>query len=361
MPTIVAVQILRALAALAVVVSHFQFDLSRTIGSVAPYPVLQSGNAGVDLFFVLSGFVMVYASEPLFARPGGALTFWSHRLIRIVPLYWLITAIYLLVAALAPRFERSDSIVTAVTSLLFIPYPRADGFVQPVIGQGWTLNYEMFFYAIFGLAVLWPRRIAVTIVSLTLAGMVASGVALAPRSVALAFWTDPIIIEFVFGMLIAAAYRQGLRLPAAACIALLFAAAASFVILTGLLSGLPAWRVLMWGVPAALTVAGASLGDFALAGAPWRTLALVGDASYALYLIHSFPVRAVTYFARWAELDIARAYWLLLAVATAGAVAIAVALYYLFERPVTRGLRALVARPKHSAEAPVPVATRRTP
>jgi peptidoglycan/LPS O-acetylase OafA/YrhL len=80
------------------------------------------------------------------------------------------------------------------------------------------------------------------------------------------------------------------------------------VALTGLLSDLPAWRVLMW-----------------------------------------------------AELDIVRAYWLLLAVATAGAVAIAVALYYLFERLVTRGLRALVARLKHAAEAPVPVATRRTP
>ena len=130
-----------------------------------PCPDLTLGNAGVDLFFVISGFVMVYASERMFGRAGGQLQFITRRLIRIVPLYWLVTPLYLVMALAIPAFEKSYSVASVVASYLFIPWPRLDGIMQPLVGQGWTLNYEMFFYAIFAAAILAPRRIAVALAS----------------------------------------------------------------------------------------------------------------------------------------------------------------------------------------------------
>jgi peptidoglycan/LPS O-acetylase OafA/YrhL len=134
---------------------------------------------------------------------------------------------------------------------------------------------------------------------------------------------------------------------------LVIAGAGLLVVLTTLGFGGPTWRTLTWGVPAALVVAGATLGDFSPAGPLWRAFAVVGEASYALYLFHSFPVRAVTHFAKWSELDVVGTYWLLLVLAIAGAIATAIAIHYIFERPVTRGLRELIARSEHAAEARV--------
>jgi exopolysaccharide production protein ExoZ len=97
-------------------------------------------------------------------------------------------------------------------------------------------------------------------------------------------------------------------------------------------------RFLTWGGPALLMVAGAALGGLTVAPR-WRPLVLLGEASYALYLLHSLPVRAVLQGAAWAELDVAAAPWLYLGVAMVGAIALALAVHLAFERPVTRALR----------------------
>jgi exopolysaccharide production protein ExoZ len=352
-PTIVSIQFLRALAAIGVVVSHFQFDLSRAIGTEAPHPELYLGNAGVDLFFVISGFVMVYASERLFAHPNGPLTFFAHRLIRIVPLYWLATAIYVLIAHVLPAYQMEITFDAVLRSLFFIPYLRAEGVVQPIVGQGWTLNYEMFFYSLFAFAIFYPRGTAVAVTSLALVGIVVAGLVFAPSPVVLAFWCDPIVLEFVLGMLLAVAHRQGLRLPSFACLALAIAGAGLFFILANYGPNGPTWRLLTWGMPGVLVVAGATLGEFSPVGSIWRALAIVGDASYALYLFHSFPVRVVTQFVRWSRIEITDVYWLLLAVAVTGAIVMAIVLHYAIERPVTRALRR-----RATTSAPLPARVR---
>jgi exopolysaccharide production protein ExoZ len=86
MTVIVPIQVLRAAAATAVVIGHFQAVTSPTPEYFVPYAKLAS--AGVDLFFIISGFVMVYSSEPMFGRADGPLNFFSRRAIRIIPLYW---------------------------------------------------------------------------------------------------------------------------------------------------------------------------------------------------------------------------------------------------------------------------------
>jgi exopolysaccharide production protein ExoZ len=79
--------VLRAVATLGVVAWHLASELNSAGNTVTEFFV---GQAGVDLFFVISGFVMVYASTPLFGTPGGSILFLTRRLIRILPLYWAI-------------------------------------------------------------------------------------------------------------------------------------------------------------------------------------------------------------------------------------------------------------------------------
>ncbi len=329
--SIVAIQVLRALAATAVVFAHFQMDLGRMLNARDALPDLTLGHAGVDLFFVISGFVMVYASEPMFGRIGGPLRFMTRRLIRIAPVYWLATTLYLVMALSIPSFEKSYSVASVAASFLFVPWPRLDGIMQPVVGQGWTLNYEMFFYAIFAVAVLAPRRIAVALASGVLIAAVAAGQLFPPSSPMLAFWFDPIVLEFVFGMILGLAYREGFRLPKPLA---LLAVLGGFALMYAA-HGYVESRVLSLGLPAAIVVAGAAFGDFSLRSPAWRPIAVVGDASYALYLFNSIPIRAILIGGSWMGLDIASRPLPSLAAAVAGAVALAVAIHYLFERPVT--------------------------
>jgi exopolysaccharide production protein ExoZ len=128
MRTIVSVQALRAIAALAVTLCHFDQIDRRTSGLRDPYP-LQQLSSGVDLFFVISGFVMVVSSENLFATQGGAITFLVRRLARIVPPYWLMTAIAI------PGLTLPNDLWSLMASYLFIPYQMPNGIFAPIRGR----------------------------------------------------------------------------------------------------------------------------------------------------------------------------------------------------------------------------------
>ena len=116
--------------------------------------------AGVDIFFVISGFIMVYASSRWFGSAQSPRVFLAHRIARIVPLYWATTMLYLAVVLFAPALLNSEYLAPGfvISSFLFIPAARPDGLVQPLYSLGWTLNYEMFFYALFAIAIAFPRR-----------------------------------------------------------------------------------------------------------------------------------------------------------------------------------------------------------
>ncbi|HEY8564732.1 MAG TPA: acyltransferase [Beijerinckiaceae bacterium] len=297
---LVEVQVLRALAALAVVVLHAQHEavlLAAATGRNFMMSQLLPWQAGVDVFFVISGFIMVYASERLFGRPGGQAVFLAHRIARIVPLYWAVTSVYLALALVAPGLlnaeAHSPGLVAA--SYLFWPYARPDGLPLPVYSLGWTLNYEMFFYALFALALGLSRTRAVVSVIAGLAALVLVGRLLAPLPQPAAFWTHPIILEFAFGAALGLARANGVRLGGVlraglAVLGLLLLAAdfdrpdAPFHVT----------RAFAYGLPASLLVAAAALGrPVERVGWPTRLGILVGDASYALYLVHPFAVRGL--------------------------------------------------------------------
>ena len=155
----------------------------------------------------------------------GPRKFLLRRIARIGPLYWAVTAAIILYiyAVHGAKLWEIYSPASLVASFLFWPYPRIDGFAFPVHLLGWTLNFEMFFYAVFAAAIVLPRRAAVAAVCVALAALVTLG-----RHAALPlpfqFWANPIVLEFCLGMLIAAAYREGVRLPPAGAWALGIAA-----------------------------------------------------------------------------------------------------------------------------------------
>ena len=152
---------------MGVVVNHAALNLDTFAVPHGALQYLNVGAAGVDLFFIISGFVMVYSSEPLFGSSRGAIYFFCHRIIRIVPLYWIVTALALILATMH-GFGGMYPLHMIVGSFLFIPMLRPEGVMQPLVAQGWTLNYEMFFYVIFAMACTAPRQIAVGITSAAL-------------------------------------------------------------------------------------------------------------------------------------------------------------------------------------------------
>jgi len=332
-PTIPAIQVLRALAATAVVAFHVQFDIVNKISTPGSLPAgFEVGAAGVDLFFVISGFVMVYSSESLFGQPGARRTFLLRRIARIVPLYWVMTTI-MLIYVLARGFGPSDaSPMLALTSYLFIPYWRPSGVIDPLYGIGWTLNYEMFFYVVFALALSARREIAV-------AGIAAVFVALVlivptagyvPRQVV--YLADPLILEFVFGMGIAVIHRAGVRLSPAVSILLIVLA------IVEIAWSASAWhidlpRCIKWGAPATLIVAALVLIDGQVS-VP-RFFEELGDASYALYLTHPALISVARAFSNKGYLAPSAAPWLYFIGYTAICIAASLVVHRLLEKPMT--------------------------
>jgi len=281
-----SVQVLRAVAALSVLFAHLWPTLLY-FGVTDAIPNFIFGASGVDLFFVISGFIMVYTAEPLFGQPGGSRKFLLRRIIRIVPMYWGLTFISLIGRKGMPT-QADLTWANIIGSYLFIPTTRPSGDTTPALSVGWTLNYEMFFYVLFSLAVFLPRRQAVVALSLFLLALVGIPmvfpVALTtPWSV----WTSPFLCEFVFGMWIGAAYREGWRIPPIVC-ALVMAAGLILMLYTYKTDFLVVSRAMGWGLGSACIVAG-----FVLAASTMKVprvlqpLVVVGDASYALYLVHT--------------------------------------------------------------------------
>ena len=278
-------QVLRAVAALMVVLHHARLSVP---GSTA-WPSF--GEAGVDIFFVISGFVMAYTTRSVSGasvaekfRAAGV--FLRKRAIRVVPLYWLA----LVWTSRRDLMQRHLS-VDLVKDAAFVPHPNAvfHGWLAPTLQQGWTLNYEAFFYVLFAVAML-AGSARTKVVLTALAACVLAGYALtlggwpadidSAAGIARRFYGDNIVLEFGFGVLVErtlAAKPAGSR-PRWLSWSLVVA---GFVLLA-LGHGIGP-RGLMEGLPAALIV---WAGVQACAGMRSPVLELLGAASYSIYLFH---------------------------------------------------------------------------
>lgn len=297
-------QFLRALAAAMVVAHHLREGLAQALPQAETFVI---GAAGVDIFFVLSGVVITIAMQQHNRTPAA---FFMRRAIRVVPMYWiaLTTVGLMLVAGLSPLGVQAADATFAnmLRSMFFIPFERAHGAVMPLLGVGWTLNYEMFFYAIFaGIMVLAPekRQLATIAVMISLALI---GAVLKPSWIVVSFYTNPILLEFAAGVALAQLWGRSSGKGDRVIGGALLIAGISLLVLQATYEGfnhVSPYRALAFGVPAVLCVAGAMLlerGGLCLR-APF--VILLGAASYALYLFHAIVLQCVDVLSRAAGLD----------------------------------------------------------
>ncbi|WP_331027176.1 acyltransferase [Sphingomonas sp.] len=330
------IQALRFVAALLVVITHATFYAHERL--IAAFPIWPAGARGVDIFFVISGFVMWHSSRSLIGEPQGWRIFVRRRIERIVPLYWLATSLkivaMLLVPAAALHAELSGHAI--VTSYLFIPAFNSDGALEPLLGVGWTLNFEMFFYAVFAFALFATRRPFVLIAAVLAVCSVGS-LMIASRTHALQFYLNDIVLEFLFGMLLAR-YAKGWTVPPALSVGLIIA---GFVALLFSLDTTAVPRSVLYGLPSLAIIAGAVWLDLRAPPRIPRWVLYFGNASYALYLIHPMvaPIAPVAL----AKLGFVLP-WLSVAFSVMISLAMAAILHSLVEKPVSRWLAARTRR-----------------
>ena len=305
------------------------------------------GAAGVDVFFVISGYVIWTVGSGAGASPGG---FFWRRLTRVAPAYWLATGVVIAIAALWPRLMPQVSLSArhVALSLAFIQHTDPKGLVFPVLPPGWSLDYEAMFYSLFALILFAPERWRLRLIVGALAGVMLFGFLDPPAYELVA---NPMMLQFAAGVWLARRAQQGGRLSpktgvmlAAGGVMLLAA-----MWLTGLHSDL--FRPLLWGVPAVMIVAGALALEPRFARHAPRTLGALGDASYAIYLCHFITVDLTA-----RTLGVQRP-WLFVPVAFAVSIAAGLAFHRLIERPLIAGARALpglftTGRPDSGAHAP---------
>jgi len=291
---------------------------------------------GVDLFFVISGFIMFYLSQGSFGAPGAALQFIKRRIIRIVPSYWFFTTITIFVVLILGGRVGGTTIDSAqvITSYGFVPWPRADGQMNPIVSQGWTLNYEAFFYLMFAAGLVIRRGIAIIFVAFTMLALVHPFV---PENIfILKFWSDPIILEFLGGIALARIYLSGVRLRPAGAVACAVSAIFLFVAMSGLPFG-EYQRFVQVGMPAILLSASLILSpEPAELGLFRKWLQRCGDASYTTYLSHYMVVNAFAIV--WNGLSIGMP-WVGVALGMGSVILTGLFFYRNVERPVTNALR----------------------
>lgn len=285
---IVAIQYLRAIAALLVLASHALL-----------YPLATEnlgygrlGWLGVILFFVISGFIMVSVTDA--GRfDGGA--FLRRRITRVVPLYWSFTLLAAGLALLAPQLFKTTTFDgnQLALSLAFIPfYNAASHGLHPLYKLGWTLNYEMFFYVCFALLAVFTARGRVVGLTLAYAVLALAGFLLAPQSAIPQFYTSFLPLAFVAGCWIGLGHVEGkiARLPGAALLAL------ALLAFLGLVEGFVWDRGVVEDASAFAGLLGFS-GGAVILGLRYEPLVPrlawlegLGNASYSIYLIHIFAV-----------------------------------------------------------------------
>ncbi|MBC7483865.1 MAG: acyltransferase [Rhizobacter sp.] len=328
---ILSVQYLRAVAALMVVWHHAREQLP---GLKLFFPG-EFGPSGVDLFFVISGFIMVATTA---AKPGRPGQFLLRRFVRVVPLYWILTGLLVALAWKAPQLFRSVDVTLGhvAASLLFIPHlsPTHPGMAWPILVPGWTLNFEMFFYAIFACTLFVQFRRRVWALAGVLVALVAVGVILGPfDSPVASTYTSALLLEFLLGAGIAQLWVGGHVIrPFGGALAAMVCGAVLLV-----------WRDAPW--PPLAQICG---GGLLVAGAlnpglqRWRSRVLLplGDASYSIYLSHLFSLGLLRWV--WGRIDasvvgVAGAWAFMLAALLVGALGGCLA-FRVVEQPLLRWL-----------------------
>ncbi|MEL6237122.1 MAG: acyltransferase [Pseudomonadota bacterium] len=290
------IQLLRVIAASTVALLHLMYAFANNIGDGLRlgFDPSRFSQGAVMLFFVISGYVMIFSSARLFGEPGARRVFWTRRVVRIMPPYWIATgALALVFLTVMPRAIDAERLAL---SLFLIPdlAGQSEGGNPyrslPFLWPGWTLLYEMAFYLVLGALIGWGRRAAIIGASLVLIALVVVGLGISKVEAAAhpIAWTltRPVLLVFLPGMALCAAAERGWEAPVAIrLIALIAAVIAVALVPKPEFPSAMGFDYLAWCALPAVLVA------FAMMSGPLRLplsglINRLGDMSYALYLFH---------------------------------------------------------------------------
>jgi exopolysaccharide production protein ExoZ len=278
-------QILRFLASAIVLLTHLTFYIHERVD--ASFAIWHPGEAGVPMFFVISGFVMVLSGARLPRNLDGARTFMHRRLSRILPLYWLLTTVKIVLALAIPAvvLHNHPDLLRALGSYLLIPMLNDAGQLCPLHCVAWTLLHEMFFYYLFALAMALGLRLSPPVFSsVVLLVLWAIGLDVAHDTAFKQVVFHQHNLMFVVGMALAAAYQRGIRLPVWLAVPLLVAAVVSMI---GVDMGYASAKAIReYNVDAAIIVIAFLFIGLDAFAALKRRLVSLGDSSYSLYMLH---------------------------------------------------------------------------
>jgi len=337
----IGIQILRGIAA-TLVVFHHSFEESLSISTkIAPEWLIAVGASGVDIFFVISGFIIysvTYGRDP--RNPESAPSFLLKRIIRIFPLYWIC-----LLATLglwsSGYFYRSLHIDAHILGTSFFLLPSS----KLIIGVAWTLVYEMYFYYLFSIT-LYLRNARIAVIATT--AFIGAGILLGnflPPGDLRHFLSNPIALEFCFGLILSYFIHQQalngnwlryLWLPGL----IVMAAAAAFAENKYSSTAGPAAtvRYLAWGLPALLVTVSFIKMRFDKSILT-RILVPIGDGSYSIYLTHPMMMILFAFLIKYHFLKPIAFPFVLPLLFVVISIGFGLVIHYLIERPILAWLR----------------------
>lgn len=274
-------QILRGISAILVCCFHFRADLNFE-GNKWGNTLFDNGSIGVPIFFVISGYIMVFSTRKISPGDMGKNigSFFKKRIIRIVPLYYLLTIFWILLSGSLLYFLTENNYERLVNSFLFLP--QKDQF--PILFLGWSLNFEMFFYFIFALSLVFKKYRYFAIISFFVIAMI-FGFIFKPENAILKMVTGTLNIYFIIGIFLGL-FLDKIQLSApilkSASSIFIIAFAVYFFKLITISNEL--WAI----IPVTLFVAAFLIFDLFLKVKANSFLKMLGDISYSIYLSHPF-------------------------------------------------------------------------
>jgi len=270
------IELFRFLAALGVVYFHAVGALrAGRFSDIGSNPFTELGAAGVDIFFVISGFVIFLSATRKNRTP---IEFARDRLIRLVPAYWILTVIHLVFLASVAILRGTEvpfDFSWTIQSLFFVSQPLGNNL--PLISQGWSLEIEMLFYLLVAVGLIIKNPIA---------NIVFPGVALVSL-VGFGLLPD-LALEFIFGGILGFLYAR-IKFPSLIAIGAGVIGIVLFVAPV-ILGAVDAPRWVTWGIPSVLVVFSA----INLPQLNWKILPTLGAASYPVYLLHMMVINIVS-------------------------------------------------------------------
>lgn len=282
------VQFLRFVAAFLVLIAHATLAIYERIQNTG-FLVWENGAVGVKIFFVISGFVMVFTSESLRSGVGAARLFFKRRAVRIVPMYWLTTTAKLFLLLAAPSFALHSSLDWAhvFTSYFLVPHLNIENEFRPIHAVGWTLLYEAYFYATFAISLMFGFR-PIVFVAIVFSLLSICGFLFPPETNSLyVFYSNPVVMLFVAGMCIAELVRRNAKVPIYCAFGLVMVFVMNFLMIEYFGGPINHW-LFYSGASSVFLVGGVVFLEPVIRSFVPGIIIKLGGSSYSLYLIHPF-------------------------------------------------------------------------